>query len=204
MTSERGLLIVVSGPSGAGKGTICKEYLKNHPDTYLSVSATTRAPRAGEVDGESYHFYTAETFERMIADKELLEWAVFCDNYYGTPRAGVENALSAGRDVILEIDVQGAMSVRAHYPEGVYTFVLPPSPEVLYERLKGRGTESEEVIQKRISKAAGELSYLPKYNYCLLNASLAEAVEDFEAVVRAERRRIERSLTYIHKVWNLA
>ena len=204
MTSERGLLIVVSGPSGAGKGTICKEYLKNHPDTYLSVSATTRAARAGEVDGESYHFYTAETFERMIADKELLEWAVFCDNYYGTPRAGVENALSAGRDVILEIDVQGAMSVRAHYPEGVYTFVLPPSPEVLYERLKGRGTESEEVIQKRISKAAGELSYLPKYNYCLLNASLAEAVEDFEAVVRAERRRIERSLTYIHKVWNLA
>ena len=143
---RKGLLVVVSGPSGAGKGTICQALLEKTPLAY-SVSATTRKPRAGEVDGESYYFLSVEAFEKMIEKDELLEWAKVYDNYYGTPLKKVEEKLAAGEDILLEIDTQGAMKVREKFPEGVYIFILPPSLAELERRIRGRDTETEDVLQ---------------------------------------------------------
>ena len=147
---RKGLLVVVSGPSGAGKGTICQALLEKTTLAY-SVSATTRKPRAGEVDGESYYFLSVEAFEKMIEKDELLEWAKVYDNYYGTPLKKVEEKLTAGEDILLEIDTQGAMKVREKFPEGVYIFILPPSLTELERRIRGRDTETEDVLQKQTS-----------------------------------------------------
>ena len=198
--SDRGVLFVVSGPSGAGKGTICKALIERSADVFLSVSATTRKPRENEVGGVHYHFLSEDDFKRRIAEGDMLEYAVFCGNYYGTPKHKVDEMLDAGKNVILEIEVQGAMKVRAKYPEGVFIFVLPPSMQELRNRIKGRGTESDEVIAERLNTAAWECSHVEKYNYILLNDSLEDAVGQFEAVILAEHCRTERNIKLIEEV----
>lgn len=182
-----GLLIIISGPSGTGKGTICKSLLQHRPDIFYSISATTRLPRDGEQDGVSYYFKSKEEFEEMLARDEFLEWARVYDNYYGTPKAPVAEAIAAGKDVILEIDVQGAMKVKEKAPEGVYVFIVPPSLEVLRARIVGRATDSMEVINKRMDKALGELSKLYEYNYVVINDVLAQAVNKVECIIEAEK-----------------
>jgi len=200
---RRGLLLVVSGPSGAGKGTLCKTLVENSEDVFLSVSATTRAPRKDEIEGVSYFFKTNEQFEEMIKNGELLEWAKFCDNYYGTPRAPVEAMLSEGKDVILEIDVQGALQVKKKYKEGVYIFILPPSLEELKNRITSRGTETEDVIQERLKRARFEINQIHEYDYIVINDYIDKAVEDLRSIIYAEKCRVERNATILKEVCNI-
>lgn len=202
MSDKKGLLIVVSGPSGTGKGTICKMLTERRDDVFLSVSATTRAPREGEVDGVHYHFMSEKEFSDNIENGGMLEHAVFCQNYYGTPKKAVDEMLAQGKNVILEIEVQGAMKVRSKYPEGVYVFVVPPSMSELRKRLVGRATETPEVVEERLTTAKREFSYIPKYNYVLLNDEIEKAVERLESIIDAEHCRIERNIKYIEEVCN--
>lgn len=196
---NKGLLIVVSGPSGVGKGTICKELLKTQ-DIFFSVSATTRKAREGEIDGINYFFKTEDDFKKMIENKELLEWAPFCESFYGTPKAAVLEKLENGTDVLLEIDVQGALQVRKHYPEGVYIFVLPPNMQELERRIRGRATETEEVIKLRLSKASNEIDTVNKYNYIVINDDVEAAVFAIKSIITAEKHRIERNQKFINEV----
>ena len=189
---RKGLLVVVSGPSGAGKGTICQALLEKTTLAY-SVSATTRKPRAGEVDGESYYFLSVEAFEKMIEKDELLEWAKVYDNYYGTPLKKVEEKLTAGEDILLEIDTQGAMKVREKFPEGVYIFILPPSLAELERRIRGRDTETEDVLQKRLAAAIDEIEAGKCYKYVVTNDEVDGAVESVCAILAAERRLVARN-----------
>ncbi len=198
--NRRGILFVVSGPSGAGKGTICKALVDNNPNVFLSVSATTRKPRPHEQEGVHYYFIEEAEFMQRIKDGGMLEHAVFCGNYYGTPKHKVDQMLDAGRDVVLEIEVQGAMKVRSKYPEGVYIFVLPPSMHELKNRIMGRGTEPPEVIDERLKTAAWEYGHITKYNYILLNDSIDKAVERFRAIIKAEGCRVERNTEFIEEV----
>ena len=189
---RKGLLVVVSGPSGAGKGTICQALLEKTPLAY-SVSATTRKPRAGEVDGKSYYFLSVEAFEEMIEKDELLEWAKVYDNYYGTPLKKVEEKLAAGEDILLEIDTQGAMKVREKFPEGVYIFILPPSLAELERRIRGRDTETEDVLKKRLAAAIDEIEEGRRYKYVVTNDEVEDAVEAVRAILAAERRLVVRN-----------
>ena len=189
---RKGLLVVVSGPSGAGKGTICQALLEKTTLAY-SVSATTRKPRAGEVDGESYYFLSVEAFEEMIEKDELLEWAKVYDNYYGTPLKKVEEKLTAGEDILLEIDTQGAMKVREKFPEGVYIFILPPSLAELERRIRGRDTETEDVLQKRLAAAIDEIEAGKCYKYVVTNDEVDGAVDSVCAILAAERRLVARN-----------
>lgn len=191
--NDKGLLVVISGPSGVGKGTICKHLTKKHHDIFLSVSATTRQPRAGEENGVHYNFINEDEFRNLIKEDGLMEWAAFCDNYYGTPKLPVIENINSGRDVVLEIEMQGAMRVKSKYPDGVYIFILPPSLEVLKERLSGRGTESETVIRKRLDRAKEELKQCSKYNYYVINDDIEKATEKIEAIMTAEKLRSERN-----------
>ncbi len=185
---NKGLLLVVSAPSGCGKGTILGEILKDD-SFYYSISATTRAPREGEQDGVNYHFITKEEFEQRIAQGGMLEYAQYCGNYYGTPKKEVEQMRDAGRDVILEIEVEGAMKVRVLCPDAVFLFIAPPSVEELRRRLNKRGTEAADVIEERVSQASRELSYANRYDYIIVNGELEKAIQDFRTVVRAEKLR---------------
>lgn len=196
---NRGLLIVVSAPSGCGKGTLLAEILKDK-DYYYSVSATTRSPREGEVDGVNYHFATREEFEDLIKSDGMLEYAQYCGNYYGTPKKEVEKKLSEGKNVILEIEVQGAMQVKEIAPEGVFVFILPPSVSELKKRLLKRGTEEISVIEKRVSEAVGEIKYAEKYDYVIINDDLSKAVDDFKTVISAEKMRTKNSKEIIDEV----
>jgi len=184
-SNARGTLFVISGPSGSGKGTILKEILARRSDLFVSVSATTREPRPGEQEGVSYFFVTRERFLEMIEGGEVLEHASYCGNYYGTPRAEVQKRLDSGVDVILEIEVQGAMQIKKSMPEAVLIFVTPPTPEVLRARLTGRGTESPQVIEKRIETARREYSFIDLYDYVVINDELEKAADDMLAVLRA-------------------
>lgn len=195
--NNKGLLIVVSGPSGAGKGTICQEFMKTHDDCALSVSATTRKPREGEVNGVNYYFLSHEEFRKKIDEDGFLEHAIFCENYYGTPKDAVLDMIESGKNVILEIEVQGALQVRSHYPEAVFVFVMPPSLEELERRLRGRGTESDEVILKRLERAKAEFDYIPKYNYILENDTVEGAVKRLEAIITAEKCVMSRNYNSI-------
>jgi len=190
--NKEGTLFVISGPSGVGKGTICKEFFKQHQDAFLSVSATTRKPRPGEIDGVSYHFFSREKFNTLKDQGFFLEWADFCDERYGTPKKPVMDCIAQGKDVVLEIEVEGAMQVRAKHPEGVYIFVLPPSMEELRNRLMGRGTESEDVINMRLAKAEKELESGDKYNYYVVNDTVENAVEKINKIIEVEKLRTER------------
>lgn len=190
---ERGLLIVLSGPSGVGKGTVRKA-LFSQPDIQLqySISVTTRKPREGEVDGVDYFFKTREQFEQMIRQNELLEWAEYVGNYYGTPIEYVEKTLQEGKDVFLEIEVQGAMQVRKVFPEALFIFLAPPSLSELHKRIEMRGTESEELIRDRLKAAKEELGMMDAYDYVVENDQVELACERIKAIVMAEHCRRER------------
>ncbi|WP_129726821.1 MULTISPECIES: guanylate kinase [Bacillaceae] len=197
MRSERGLLIVLSGPSGVGKGTVRKA-LFNQEDIQFqySVSATTRNPREGEVNGVDYFFKMREEFERMIANNELLEWAEFVGNYYGTPIAYVEQTLQQGKDVFLEIEVQGALQVKKAFPEGVFIFLAPPSLSELKSRIVGRGTETEDVIHNRLTVAKEEIEMMDAYDYVVENDEVQLACDRIKAIVVSEHCRRERVAKY--------
>lgn len=198
--ARQGILIVVSGFSGAGKGTIMRELLKRYEQYALSVSATTRAPREGEEEGKDYFFKTREAFERMIADDELVEYACYVNHYYGTPRAYVEEMLSRGRDVILEIEIQGARKIRKQFPEAVLLFVTTRNAQVLKERLTKRGTESQEVIGQRLRRAAQESEGIEEYDYLVVNDELEVCVEEIHAIIESEHRRIRYNMELVNKV----
>ncbi|HBM81749.1 MAG: guanylate kinase [Clostridiales bacterium] len=189
---ERGLLIVISGPSGAGKGTLCKALLEKNKGLSLSISMTTRTPRKGEIDGVNYFFRDRQTFEKMINNNEFLEYARVYDNYYGTPRKYVEDIISKGKDVILEIDIQGALKVKEIYDKGVFIFILPPSMEELRNRIKKRGSETEESFLKRFKAAYMEINYISKYNYVVVNDTIENSVKKLESIIIAEKCRIDR------------
>ncbi len=197
---ERGILIVVSGFSGTGKGTIMKELLNRYDNYALSVSATTRNPREGEADGREYFFKTVPEFEKMIAKEELIEYARYVNNYYGTPRAYVEEKLSEGRDVILEIEIQGALKVKEKFPETVLLFVMPPSAKVLKERLIGRGTETEDVILSRMKRAGEEAEGMDRYDYLVINDDLSACVEEVHQIIRSEHKKSFRNRELIEKI----
>ena len=195
---NRGILTVVSGFSGAGKGTIMKELMKVHGERYaLSISATTRAPRPGETEGVEYFFRSREEFEQMIADEALIEYAAYVGNYYGTPRAYVEEQLAAGRDVILEIEIQGALKVKRRFPDTLLLFVTPPSTAILKERLTGRGTETADVIESRLVRAAEEICGIEAYDYLIVNDRLQECVERVHQIISNERYRISRNESFL-------
>nr|WP_218623546.1 guanylate kinase [Thermoanaerobacter sp. CM-CNRG TB177] len=190
---KKGLLIVLSGPSGAGKGTICKALMEKEKDLKLSISATTRQPRSGEIEGKNYFFKSEEEFEKMIENDSFLEWAKVYGHYYGTPKDFVLKNLDEGNDVVLEIDIQGALKIKEKFPEGVFIFILPPSMEELKNRIKKRGTETEEEIIKRFKSAYEELNYVSRYNYVVINDSVEEAVEKINAIIIAEKCRVDRN-----------
>ncbi len=198
--SERGILIVVSGFSGAGKGTIMKEIMRRYDNYALSISATTRKPRPGEEEGREYFFKTVEEFEKMIAKDELIEYARYVDNYYGTPRAYVEEQLEAGKDVILEIEIQGALKVKENFPQTLLLFVTPPTAGELRERLKGRGTETEDVIDFRMNRAKEEALGMDRYDYLLINDMVDECVEEMHQIIRGEHRRSYRNMEFIERM----
>ena len=181
------MLLVISGPSGTGKGTICRALMAKNPQIKYSVSATTRLPREGEVDGVHYYFLTKEKFEDMLKRNGFLEHAAVYDNYYGTPKAKVMESLEKGEDIILEIDIQGALQLKEVFPGGIYVFIVPPSLEELRERIEGRGTDSKDVIEKRLNCAGQELGYVDKYDYVVINDNIEKAVDIMEAIVKAEK-----------------
>lgn len=192
---------MVSGFSGAGKGTIMKELLAKYEQNYaLSISATTRAPRPGERDGVEYFFKSREEFEKMIAAGELIEYAQYVGNYYGTPKAYVGKQLEAGRDVILEIEIQGALKVREQFPDALLLFVTPPSADELKRRLIGRGTESMEVIENRLARALEEAEGLEEYDYLVVNDVLEECVEEVHEIIRNEHYRVSRNAENIREM----
>lgn len=191
---KKGLLIVVSGPSGAGKGTICKEFMEKNKNVLLSVSSTTRLPRENEVDGESYHFITKEQFEKMIEKDELLEFVHVFGNYYGTGKKWVTERLQSGEDVLLEIEIVGAMKVKEKYPNALLVFILPPSLSELKYRIQSRGTETEEQIRGRLERAMEEIHHIKAYDYFIVNENVSEAVKELESIVLAEKDKVDRYL----------
>ncbi|PRR86442.1 Guanylate kinase [Clostridium luticellarii] len=188
---KKGLLIVISGPSGAGKSTVCKALTKKNK-FWISVSATTRAPRKGEVNGVNYYFLTEEDFKDKIKNNNFLEHAEVYGNYYGTPRSQVLKAIEEGKDVILEIDIQGALMVKEAYPEGVFVFILPPSMEELKKRIINRGSETSESFTTRFNSAYREINYVSKYNYVVINDTVDNAVRNIESIIMAEKCRVDR------------
>lgn len=198
---QRGILIVVSGFSGSGKGTLMKELLNRYEETYaLSVSATTRKPRQGEAEGKEYFFKSVEEFEKMIAKEELIEYARYVENYYGTPREYVESQLDAGRDVILEIEIQGALKVKERFPDTLLLFVTPPNAAELRRRLTGRGTETAEVIESRLARAVEEADGMDQYDYLIINDDLDACVREMHTIIQGEHRRSSRNKSFIQNM----
>ncbi len=192
--NHKGLLIIVSGPSGAGKGTICKELIQRDDSIVVSVSATTRAPRNAEVDGKSYHFITKRMFESMIENGGFLEYAEVYDNYYGTPKDFVIEKITNGENVLLEIDIQGALQVKQKYPEGIFIFVLPPSMETLKNRIVGRGSETPESLEKRLSSAYQEIEQIKNYDYFIVNDTVEHSTDVLQAIITAEKCRVNADI----------
>ena len=199
---NQGVLAVISGFSGAGKGTLMRALLERYDNYALSISATTRAPREGEVDGREYFFKTREEFEQMIEHDELVEYAQYVGNYYGTPKAYVEEQLARGKDVILEIEIQGALKVRRQFPDALLLFVTPPSAEVLKNRLIGRGTETMDVIEHRLARALEEAEGLEEYDYLVVNDVLEEAVREVHEIIQNEHYRVAPNADKIREMRN--
>lgn len=199
---NRGILAVVSGFSGSGKGTIMKELLQQYDNYALSISATTRQPREGEMHGREYFFLSKEEFEQLIKEEKLIEYAQYVGNYYGTPSSFVEEQRDAGKDVILEIEVQGALQVKEKFPDTVLLFVTPPSAKELASRLRGRGTETEEVIAKRMQQAVTESTLMDKYDYLVVNDSLQEAVETMHNILQMEHYKMSRNEEFVTDIQN--
>lgn len=201
---SKGLVVVISAPSGGGKGTILKELFERDSNLRLSVSATTRAPRPGEEHGKHYYFISKDDFEKLISEGEMLEHAQYVGNYYGTPRKPVEEWAEQGIDVILEIEVQGGAQVKKLMPECVSIFIMPPSMKILGERLRGRGTEEESTVQKRLDTARREIPQAKDYDYIVFNDRLEEAVEEIQAILKAEKLKYNRNEDCIERVLNNA
>lgn len=197
---NRGRLFIISGPSGSGKDTVLKEIFKCCPEIEFSISSITRPMREGEIEGEKYNFISRERFEQMIENDELLEHNVFVGNYYGTPKAPVQRAIDEGRDMIIEVDVNGAFQIKEKLPDSVSIFIMPPSLEVLRERLSGRGTEKAEIIEKRMAEALWEIARAVEYDYIVVNDVLEQAVSDAVSVIKTDRMRADRNLRLINKV----
>jgi len=198
--NRQGILVVVSGFSGAGKGTLMKELLKRYDNYALSISATTRAPREGETDGKEYFFVTKEQFEKMRDERKLIEYAQYVNNYYGTPKEYVEQKMAEGKDVILEIEIQGALKVKKRFPDALLLFVTPPSAEELRRRLVGRGTETLEVINARLARAAEEASGMEAYDYLLINDDLDRCVEEMHQLIQLQHRKTSYHLDFLSKM----
>lgn len=197
---SKGLLFVVSAPAGCGKDTILEQVLAKTENVGYSVSATTRAPRPGEIDGVHYHFHTRESFEKMIEEGAVLEYTEYIGNYYGTPRKAVEDMLADGKDVILKIEVEGAMNIKKLFPECCLVFILPPSMAELERRLRKRGTEDEETILRRTAQARNEIDTAVNYDYFVVNDVLEDAVDDLIAVIRAEKCRKDRCMGLLKEI----
>ncbi len=197
---SKGTVFLVSGPSGSGKDTILKEAFKALPDIKFSISSITRDMRSGETEGEKYHFISVCEFENMINNDMLLEYNKYLNNYYGTPKAPVERVLNEGGEMIIEVDVNGAASIRKKLPEAVSVFIIPPSFSVLKSRLSGRGTETEEVVNKRLNEALGEMSRAKEYDYIVVNDDLSEAVDDLVSIIKAERNKTNKNLNLVNEV----
>ena len=197
---SKGVLTVVSGFSGAGKGTVMKRLIQEYDDYALSISVTTRKPREGERDGIEYFFKTKEEVETMIENDEFLEYARYVDNYYGTPRFYVEEMLAKGKNVILEIEIQGAMQIKAKNPEAVLVFVTPPSFEELRNRLVGRGTETADVIESRLRRASEEAEGMPSYDYILVNDQVEDCVDRLHQIILSERAKAQRNEEFINTI----
>lgn len=197
---NRGILTVVSGFSGAGKGTLMKRLLEKYDNYSLSISATTRAPRDGEEHGREYFFHSKEEFEELISQDALIEYAQYVENYYGTPKAYVEKQLEAGRDVILEIEIQGALKVKEKMPDTLLMFVTPPTAAELKRRLTNRGTETPEVIESRLRRASEEAEGMPLYDYVLINDDLEECVDRLHGIIQSQHNTVKNSAPFIEKI----
>jgi guanylate kinase len=195
---KQGLLIVISGPSGAGKGTLSKILLEKMPKIHYSISATTRNIREGEIEGKNYYYITKEKFKEMINQDEFLEWAKVYDNYYGTPKRKIEEKLNKGLDVLLEIDIQGALQIKEKFPKGVFIFIIPPSIDELKKRIVERGTDSLEVIDKRMRNVQNELNFISEYDYLVVNDVIEKAYEKLKSIIIAEKCRPNRSKIIIN------
>lgn len=199
-TMPKGILTVLSGFSGAGKGTAMKRLMEKYDDYALSISATTRNPREGEVDGREYFFKAIEEFEKMIAQDELIEYARYVNHYYGTPRSYVEEQLENGKDVILEIEIQGALKVKEKFPDTLLVFITPPSAKELRRRLIGRGTESMEVIEQRLARAKEEAEGIDDYDCLIVNDDLESCVDELHSVIQNEKKKVARNGEFISKI----
>lgn len=197
---RKGLLIVISGPSGTGKGTVLRLVKESCHNIKFSVSATTRTPRDGELEGVNYFFKTKQEFENMILNNEFAEWVKYCDNYYGTPKKWIEDNINEGYDVILEIEVEGALNIKKQFPECVTIFMLPPSLEELRHRITSRGTEEIAVIEKRLQKAKKELNFIDKYDYVTINDSIEESVKEINSIILSEKLKYQRNKEIINMI----
>lgn len=197
---NKGLLLVISGFSGAGKGTVMKEIMKKYDDYALSISATTRLPREGEVDGREYFFKTVEQFKQMINENKLIEYANYVGNYYGTPKEYVENHLEAGKNVILEIEIQGALNIKKLYPDAVLMFIMPPDAKELENRLRGRGTEDEKTVHARLMRAAEEAEGVEAYDYIVVNDDVTKCAERINDIVICEKSKASNNLDIINNI----
>ncbi len=199
---SKGGVFIVAGPSGSGKDTLFKELFKKRPDIKFSISSITRAMRVGEVEGEKYNFITREKFEDMLKNDELLEYNVYIGNYYGTPKAPVVAAIEKGEDILIEVDVNGAKSIREKLPEAVSIFIMPPSYKELKRRLSGRGTESDEVIEKRMHESLSEIARATEFDYIVVNDNLQKAVDDIIEIIESSRLMLKRQKNLIDGVLN--
>ncbi len=198
--SEQGILVVISGFSGAGKGTLLKAMMEKYHNYALSISATTRSPREGEQNGKEYFFVNRESFEKMIEEGQLIEYAQYVNNYYGTPRQYVFQQMADGKDVILEIEIQGALKIKEQFPEALLLFVMTPNADELKRRLVGRGTESTEVIEARLHRAEEEAAGIDSYDYILINDNLEQCVEDMHQLIQAQHNRVSNNLDFIEQI----
>jgi len=197
---REGLLTVVCGPSGVGKGTLLKLLKDRNPNIRFSVSATTRKPREGEIDGQNYFFKTVEEFKEMINNGELVEWVEYCGNYYGTPNKYIKDSMELGYDILLEIEVEGAVHIRDKFPGSVMLFILPPSFAELKKRIENRGTESQEVIEKRLIRAKEEIQCINNFDYAIINEDIEKAVKVINNILESEKRKVKRNKEILKKI----